>query len=83
MEGSDVDGGVARHQAGVIAAQKVGTFLPIGLAYQTRKIYIIVFVEGLIIIKQQVKYNQTLAMAMASKTSIVALIKFFIEMIQM
>jgi hypothetical protein len=60
LEGADVDGGVARHQAGVVAAQKVGTFLTIGIAYQTRKMYIIVFVEGLTIIRQQVKYNQSL-----------------------
>ena len=58
LEGADVDGGVARHQAGVVATQKVGTFLSIGLAYQTRKMYIIVFVEGLTIIKQHVIYNQ-------------------------
>ncbi len=42
LEGTDVDGGVARHQAGVVTAQKVGTFLAIGLTYKTRTIYIIV-----------------------------------------
>jgi hypothetical protein len=41
LEGSDVDGGVARHQAGVVAAQKVGTFQTIGLTDQTENIKVI------------------------------------------
>ena len=38
LEGGDVDRGVARHQAGVVAAEDVSTLLTIGLTHEAEKI---------------------------------------------